>query len=100
MEFPSYSIPLYFLYSLRLVDFMLSTIISTESEDSWPASDSLPLDSSSAEESFPEDEEEIGEGGWFFAMMATRSGLGDEQELRICGDTSSIWVRDWQRILI
>ena len=41
---------------------MLSTIISTESEESCPDSDSLPLDSSSAEELDFSDEEEIGVG--------------------------------------
>ena len=71
---PSYRIPLYSLYSVRLVDFMLSTMTSTESEESCPASDSLPLDSSSAEELDSSDEEEIDVGVWFFAMMATRVG--------------------------
>ena len=74
MEIPSYRIPLYFLYSLRFVDLMLSTIISTESEESCPSSDSLSLDSSLAEELDSSDEEEIGVGVSFFAMMATGVG--------------------------
>ena len=53
---------------------MLSTIISTESEESCSASDSLPKDSSSAEELDSSDEDEIRVGVWFFAMVATRVG--------------------------
>ena len=53
---------------------MLSTIISTESEESCPASDSLPWDSSSEEELDSSDEQEIGVGVSVFAMMATRVG--------------------------